>query len=158
VSTGDPFGCEKEHKTIPKHHPKTTCKESLQVHSPRLSSQVKHALIVEESSAISTLLQGFGWTVTKHAPQNINTAITANLALDIKQHKYLLVWFDLPLSGRHIRKEKHFSAIRQVCTWARLAAEAGAMVGLYGAYGPLWNQDFSSMPFWNQVGSDHGQT
>lgn len=146
MSTGDPFECEKEHKTIPKHHPdKTTCKESLPVHSPspefrasstshqaskKLSSQVKHALIVEESSAVSTLLQGLGWTVTKHAPQNINTAITANLALDIKQHKYLLVWFDLPLSGRHIRKEKHFSAIRQVCTWARLAAEAGAMVGL----------------------------
>ena len=106
----------------------------------------KRAVVIEESPVLSNVLQTAGWHAVRFSPQHVNTGTTASLSLEIKHMKYDLIWVDLPLVGRHIRKEKYFSALTQICTWAQLAAEAGVMIGIFGAYGAAWNHaSFASL-------------
>lgn len=106
----------------------------------------KRAVVIEESPVLSNVLQTAGWHAVRFSPQHVNTGTTASLSLEIKHMKYDLMWVDLPLVGRHIRKEKYFSALTQICTWAQLAAEAGVMIGIFGAYGAAWNHaSFASL-------------
>ena len=94
------------------------------------------ALVIEETQCLSTVLQDAGWNVLRFSPQQINTGVTSTVSLDIKQNKIERVWIDMPLVGRHIRKERMHSAMNQVCTWLKLASELGVDACLYGAFWP----------------------
>lgn len=90
---------------------------------------------------LSKVLQDNGWKVDRYSPHHLNTGNTSQLALDIKQGRYHLVWIDLPQVGRHVPKDRMHSALSQLCRWLQLACEVGASACAFGAFGHSWTHE-----------------
>ena len=101
-----------------------------------LSTQV--AVVVEELPSVSTYLQSRGWRIIHYNHGHVNSAGTARLSHQLKQHEVQALWLDLPVPGRHVKDDKLSSHISQLCIWLRLCEELGTPAVLFGPYGQPW--------------------
>ena len=98
-------------------------------------------MVFEESPVLTSALQDRGWKAVRYSPQQINVGNTSQVAHDIKQGKYDLLWIDLPQIGRHVPKERMHAALSQTCRWLQLASEVDMMACAFGAFGAAWNHE-----------------
>ena len=83
--------------------------------------------------------QRLGLTVERHAHRALNTGLTNLIPHKIKQLHYLAVWSEFPISGLHVRTDRIFPHMSQLCAWARLCADVDTPFILLGSFGKKWS-------------------
>ncbi|CAE7222318.1 unnamed protein product [Symbiodinium sp. CCMP2592] len=96
------------------------------------------AVVVEETPAVSLVLQQIGWRTVHFHPSHVNSAATASLSQRLKSMQVQALWLDLPIPGRHVHKDRLSSHMTQLCVWLRLCHELGLAAVLFGPYGRGW--------------------
>ena len=96
------------------------------------------AVVVEETPAVSLVLQQLGWRTAHFHPSHVNSAVTASLSQRLKGMQVQALWLDLPRPGRHVHKDRLSSHMTQLCVWLRLCHELGLSAVLFGPYGRGW--------------------
>ena len=95
-------------------------------------------LLIEETHGAAAEFQRLGFTVERHAHRAINTGLTNCIPQKIKQRQYTALWSEFPITGPHIRAERAFAHMSQLCAWARLCADVGIPFILFGSFGKKW--------------------
>ena len=124
------------------NNPDVTTHNPPAVAQPSCNNPVtSQALVFEETPMLSNVLQDAGWKAVRYSPHQINSGNTSQIAFDIKQGHFKLLWIDLPQIGRHVSKDRMHSMLSQLCRWLQIASEVGVTACVFGAFGHSWSNE-----------------
>ena len=96
------------------------------------------AIVIEETPAVSTVLQQMGWQVEHLHHNHLRGTVAVHVPQRLRNHQVHALWVDFPCKGRHVKADNLHTCLVQLSTWLKHAKEAGIPAMLFGAYGSQW--------------------
>ena len=85
------------------------------------------------------VLTNSGFACLRHGHTAVSTGQTTHLSKDIKEGKYVLIWVEFPVQGFHVKHEKYFAHMSQLCLWVSLSAKLGNQFIILESIGTKWD-------------------
>ena len=112
---------------------------------PRTSNPImqiddKPVLVIENRQGHSQTFTDLNAKTVRHAPREVNPALTNNISRSIKQSEFSAVWAELPIPGLHCAPHKYPALMAQLCAWVVLAVAVGMPFVVFGSAGVKWQE------------------
>ena len=88
--------------------------------------------MVESAHGVTAAFASFGYSTERHDHRAVDTGLTNAVAHRIRTGEFSAAWIQMPIAQLHVRKDRYFACMSQICLWARLCQECRVPLVIFG--------------------------